>query len=146
MKFSIKNFFSKCDQICSFLRIWSHLLQKSLTENFIFCALIFRHIHILFRHIQPYCYIYRTLCNSCIFRTWPYPESWHIQNPRYIQNSIKAYSGIYIQTLCNARILRTLPYLGPEAYSESSLFRHIQAYSGIFNNDTYNNINFLFSL
>ena len=29
---------SKCDQIRSFLRIWSHLLKKSLTENFIFCA------------------------------------------------------------------------------------------------------------
>ena len=40
MKFSIKDFFSKCDQICSFLRIWSHLLNKSLMENFIFCALM----------------------------------------------------------------------------------------------------------
>ena len=38
MKFSIKDFFSKCDQIRSFLRIWSHLLKKSLTENFILCA------------------------------------------------------------------------------------------------------------
>ena len=38
MKFSIKDFFSKCDQICSLLRIWSHLLKKSLMENFIFCA------------------------------------------------------------------------------------------------------------
>ena len=28
-------FFSKRDQISSFLRIWSHLLEKSLTENFI---------------------------------------------------------------------------------------------------------------
>ena len=37
MKFSIKDFFSKCDQIRSFLRIWSHLLKKSLMENFIFC-------------------------------------------------------------------------------------------------------------
>ena len=35
-KFSIKGFFSKCDQIHSFLRIWSHLLKKSLMENFIF--------------------------------------------------------------------------------------------------------------
>ena len=40
MKFSIKDFFCKCDQICSFLWIWSHLLQKSLMENFIFCAVI----------------------------------------------------------------------------------------------------------
>ena len=38
-KFSIKDFFSKCDQICSFLWILSHLLWKSLLENFIFCAL-----------------------------------------------------------------------------------------------------------
>ena len=38
MKFSIKDFFSKCDQIRSKLRIWSHLLKKSLMENFIFCT------------------------------------------------------------------------------------------------------------
>ena len=38
MEVSIKDFFSKCHQICSFLRIWSHLLKKSLMENFIFCA------------------------------------------------------------------------------------------------------------
>ena len=37
-KFSIKDFFSKCDQTRTFLRIWSHLLKKSLLENFIFCA------------------------------------------------------------------------------------------------------------
>ena len=40
MKFSIKDFFSKCNQIRSFLRIWSHLLKKSLMENFTFCAVI----------------------------------------------------------------------------------------------------------
>ena len=34
--FSIKDFFSKCDQIRNFLRIWSHLLKKTLMENFIF--------------------------------------------------------------------------------------------------------------
>ena len=38
MKLSIKNFFSKCEQIRSKLPIWSHLLKKSLLENFIFCA------------------------------------------------------------------------------------------------------------
>ena len=38
MKFSIKDFFSKCDQILCFLRIWSRLLKKSVMENFIFCA------------------------------------------------------------------------------------------------------------
>ena len=38
MKFSVKDFFSKCDQIHGKLRIWSHLLKKSLMEIFIFCA------------------------------------------------------------------------------------------------------------
>ena len=38
MKFSIKNFFSKCDQIHRKLRIWSYLLTKSLMKNFIFCV------------------------------------------------------------------------------------------------------------
>ena len=35
MTFSINDFFSKCDQIRSILRIWSHLLKRSLMENFI---------------------------------------------------------------------------------------------------------------
>ena len=38
MKFSMKHFFSKCDQIRSKLRIWSHLPKKCLMENFIFYA------------------------------------------------------------------------------------------------------------
>ena len=38
MQLSIKDSFIKCDQIRRKLRIWSHLLKKSLMENFIFCA------------------------------------------------------------------------------------------------------------
>ena len=38
MKFSIKDFLSKCNQIHSFLPIWSHLLKKAFMENLIFCA------------------------------------------------------------------------------------------------------------
>ena len=45
MKFSIKDFFSTCDQIRSFLRIWPHLLKKSLMQNFIFC-IVLRSIHV----------------------------------------------------------------------------------------------------
>ena len=41
MKFSINDFFSKCDEIRSFLRIWSHLLKKPLMENFIFCKQVY---------------------------------------------------------------------------------------------------------
>ena len=36
--FLINGYFNKCDQIRSFLWIWSHLLKKSLRENFIFYA------------------------------------------------------------------------------------------------------------
>ena len=42
MKFFIKDFFSK--PIPKKLRIWSHLLKKSLMENFIFCAVTTVHI------------------------------------------------------------------------------------------------------
>ena len=39
-KFSFKDFFSQCDQISSFLRIWVHLLKKHLIGNLIFCAVL----------------------------------------------------------------------------------------------------------
>ena len=38
IKFSIEGLSCKCDQIRKNLRIWSHLLKKSLLENFIFYA------------------------------------------------------------------------------------------------------------
>ena len=38
MKFSIKDSSNKCDQIGSILRIWSHLPDKPLMENFILRA------------------------------------------------------------------------------------------------------------
>ena len=37
MKIFIKDFFSKFEQILSSLWTWSHLLKKSLVEDFIFC-------------------------------------------------------------------------------------------------------------
>ena len=66
MKFSIKNFFSKCDQIHSFLRNWSHLLKKSLTENFIFRAVylfIFLFVlHNIYHNVRIF------LCDRSLFR------------------------------------------------------------------------------
>ena len=38
MKFFVKSFLSKCKQIRRKLQICLYLLKKSLTENFIFCA------------------------------------------------------------------------------------------------------------
>ena len=44
MKFYIKDFFRKCDQIRNFLRIWSHLPKKTLwkTSFFVQCEANFR--------------------------------------------------------------------------------------------------------
>ena len=49
MKFFVKDFFSKCDQM-------DRLLKKSLMENFIFCAVMLRHFSymkkvIFLRHV-----------------------------------------------------------------------------------------------
>ena len=41
MRFSVKDFFSKGDEIRRKLWICSHLLKKSLMENLIFCAVIY---------------------------------------------------------------------------------------------------------
>ena len=54
----------------------------------------------IFSHIVAY-------LEPCI--TVAYSEVWHIRNPRYIQNSVKAYPGIF-RTLCNTLIRRTLLY------------------------------------
>ena len=80
---------------------------------------IFRHIHVLLRHIQLYYGIFRTLLHS---------ESWQIYNLRYNQTSVKTYSGIF-RTLCiespaNFGIFRTLGI-----FRIRHTFRYIQVYS-----------------
>ena len=64
MKCSIKDFFSKCDQIRRKLQIWWHLLKKTLMGNFIFEQCIFSNLQLLelaidilppfYRCISPY--------------------------------------------------------------------------------------------
>ena len=66
IKFSIKDFFSKCDQIRRKLRFWSHLLKKSLMQNFIFCALRYFKVN---TEISPY-FLVRKFCG----------------NPQFLQN------------------------------------------------------------
>ena len=63
MKFSVKDFFSKCDQMRGKLRIWSHLLMKFLMENFTFCAnqcshLSYSFISMLFSILQHVLFLY----------------------------------------------------------------------------------------
>ena len=57
MKFFIKDWSSKCDQIRRKLRIRSHLLEKSWMENFIFCVLLWNEtidsaVDIIFNNIS----------------------------------------------------------------------------------------------
>ena len=58
MKLSIKGFFSKFDQIRRKLEIWSHLLKKSLIDNFIFCAVYILSVQqrkqFLYRSVSKY--------------------------------------------------------------------------------------------
>ena len=51
MKFCIKDFVSKCAQIRKKLRIWSHLLKKSLMEEANVCA-VWTLEDWLFHHLQ----------------------------------------------------------------------------------------------
>ena len=87
------NFFSKALHLRSLTTFWIclSLNKNSLTcrvssRNFLVWEIlgtlsiivnseIFRHIHVPFRHFQPYCGIFKTPCNSYIFRTLPYLES-----------------------------------------------------------------------
>ena len=89
-----------------------------------------RYIHVLFRHIQPYCGIIRILCNSCIFRTPDIFKTLLKHILAYSQNCVMLayWEPCHIQ---NFAIFRILAHLGPGAYLESCLFGHIQAYTDI---------------
>ena len=67
MKFSIKDFLGKCDQIRRKLLIWSHLLNKSSMENFIFCAGSFQ---VDFKKVEKTLSYYPKLCEN-----WESPQN-----------------------------------------------------------------------
>ena len=95
LKFSIKYFFSKCDQIRRKLRIWSHLLKKSFIENFNFlcsvCSLrlysscqktILCEFHLIYRFLQLLiCFLNKV--NSYIDLS---PLFWIISKRNYLIN------------------------------------------------------------
>ena len=89
MKFSIKDFFSKCDQIRSFQQIWSHLLKKSLMENFIFCVVILNHLIITY-----YANMFTALFESLIYITL---DSKYSYNRPYIPDS----HALQIKIICS---------------------------------------------
>ena len=58
MKFSIKDFFSKCDQIRSFLGIWSYLVKQSLMKNVIYLAVFSENSYLLIDSYKSLCQVY----------------------------------------------------------------------------------------
>ena len=75
IKFFINDFFSKYDQIHSFLRIWSHLLKKSFVKIFIFRAVL------MFESIKVY-----NLSKVAIIGLW---LEHMIQSPNSFSNCIQ---------------------------------------------------------
>ena len=60
MKFSTTDFFSICDQMHRKLRIWSHLLKKSVMRNFIFCAVLVSFTNSIYKTVWYICTILKT--------------------------------------------------------------------------------------
>ena len=62
MKFSIKDFFTKCGQIRRRVWIWSHSLKKSQIENFIFYAVKNVHVSIFSISRQAFFLLNQHVC------------------------------------------------------------------------------------
>ena len=63
MKFSIKDFFSKCDQIRRLWRNWSHLLKKIFKGKLHFLCSVYKLFHKCF-------FVCRTLCICYFFKAF----------------------------------------------------------------------------
>ena len=144
------NYFSKALHPKSLTGFWICLSLINFYSDPALCIIwyIFRTLFIIvnsdiFSHIVAY-------LEPCV--TLAYSKPCHIQNLgifitqdvfRTLSRHILIYSKrcvtlaywdpYYIQ---NVALFRILAYLGPEVYSKSCLFIHIQAYSGIFNNNS----------
>ena len=70
MNFFVENLFSKCEHILIKLRIYSHLLNKSLQENFIFCV-----VYIIGFTTESFKFLSPTNCKSLVYFTSI--NTWH---------------------------------------------------------------------
>ena len=65
-KFSITDFFSECDQLRRKLRIWSHLLKKSVMESFYFLYSVDDHYSPIDLQKKPQYLQYFFFWNLCV--------------------------------------------------------------------------------
>ena len=110
----------------------------------------FRYIQRYSCPVQIHSAMLWTRCNACIFRTLPHSEFdiFRIEDvvktmSRHILLIQNAVNNLHNE---NPTIFRSLAHLGPYMYSEFCLFKHIEAYSDIFNNNSYNNVKIFFTL
>ena len=86
MNFFVKNLFSKCEHIRIKLRIYSHLLNKSLTENFIFCV-----VNIIGFTTESCKFFFKPNCQSLVYFTSI--NTWHrLVSSLLFRNQFLAYS------------------------------------------------------
>ena len=101
MKFPIKGFFSKCGQIRRKLWIWSHLLRKSLMENFIFFTVNNFH-SILSSFVLLYKFFQNKMgpLDSCIFKVLSYLRVLdRLGCSKVLQSPGSLFSGILMKTV-----------------------------------------------
>ena len=110
MKFSIKDFFSKCEQIRRKLRIRSHLLKKPLMENFIFWAVLWTWI---WKFVRSKALM--SLSRCC----WPHiknlESSWYLfrQRPLQVSEWVKicwrkwklTYQYLFVEEIVKAHLI-----------------------------------------
>ena len=99
---------------------------------------IFRHIHVQFRHIHPYCGIVRTLHNCFIFRILAYLEP-KICSELCQARHILAYSDHILRTLADSEFCHIQNF---GIFRSLGIFTilFIYAHSGLFTNDSYNQV------
>ena len=105
INFYIKDFLSKCNQICNLLRIWSYLLEKSLMENFIFYAVyvcnMTWNLHYSFNIDGT---LVQIISNE-VFRWNYYPKYYKIYN--FYDNLDKRFRALVGYTYCDRSITRS---------------------------------------
>ena len=105
MKFSIEDFFSKCGQIRSFLRICLHLLKKSLMKIFISCAVKYFTRVFLISITQKYCL--STSVRTETSTAWKVSKYWVFSGPYFPVFGLK----MYISNLCKYETISTKKYV-----------------------------------
>ena len=70
INFSIKDFFSKCDQFCSFLRIWSHLLKKSFNGKLHYLVQCSNKMFVTFLNAWTSLFVIMAMFNLLLSWSW----------------------------------------------------------------------------